>query len=76
MVKEFTYEIKEHFGTISETGSLVMELNAISYSGAAPKYDLRKWRTVDGQKKMQKGVTMTREELLSLRDLLNSMEEI
>lgn len=74
MAKEFTYEVKEHFGTISENGSLVTELNSISYNGADPKFDLRKWRTVDGQKKMQKGITLNGEELRTLRDILNGME--
>lgn len=74
MAKEFTYEVKEHIGMISDTGTMTMELNMVSYNGAAPKYDLRKWRIKDGEKTMQKGATMTREELLALRDLLNGME--
>lgn len=76
MAKEFTYEIKKHIGVLSDSGTLTMELNLISYSGAGPKYDLRKWRMKDDKPTMHKGVTMTREELLALRDLLNSMEEI
>lgn len=76
MAKDFTYEIKKTIGTVSDTGTLSMELNLISYSGAEPKYDLRKWRSIDGEKKMQKGITMTKEELLSLRDILNGMEEV
>lgn len=76
MAKEFTYEIKKHIGVLSDTGTLTMELNLISYNGAEPKFDLRKWRMKDDKPTMQKGVTMTRDELLALRDLLNSMEEI
>ena len=76
MAKEFTYEVKKRCGTLSDTGSMTMELNLISYNGAEPKYDLRKWRMKDGVPAMQKGVTMTREELAALRDLLNSMEDI
>lgn len=74
--KEFTYEIIRPVATVSEGGSLVMELNLISYNGAEPKYDLRKWRTVDGGKKMQKGITLTPEELRDLRYILNKMGEI
>lgn len=76
MAKTFTYEIKQNIGVLSDTGTLATELNLISYNDAAPKFDLRKWRVIDGQKKMQKGITMTREELLALRDLLNSMEDL
>ena len=76
MAKEFTYEIKKHIGVLSDTGTLTMELNLVSYNGAEPKFDLRKWRMKDDKPTMQKGVTMTRDELLALRDLLNSMEEI
>ena len=76
MAKEFTYEIKKNYGVLSDTGTLTMELNLISYNGAEPKFDLRKWRMKDDKPTMQKGVTMTREELLALRDLLNSMEDI
>lgn len=76
MAKKFTYEIKKHIGVLSDTGTLTMELNLVSYNGAEPKFDLRKWRMKDDKPTMQKGVTMTRDELLALRDLLNSMEEI
>lgn len=72
--KAFTYEIQEHFGTVSNSGTMSMELNLIAYSGGSPKYDLRKWRMIEGEKKMQKGITMTGDELIALRTLLNSME--
>jgi hypothetical protein len=37
-----------------------------------PKYDLHEWAT-DG-KKMGKGVTLSKDELLALKELLNKME--
>lgn len=70
----FTYEIKKHFGTVSNAGALPIELNLISFNGAAPRYDLRKWREKDGKPTMQKGITFTRDELRDLRDFLNRME--
>lgn len=73
---QFTYEIVKPVAVLSDSGTLATELNIISYSGNAPKYDLRKWRTGTGEKKMQKGITMTREELLELRKVLNELEEI
>lgn len=73
----FTYEIKKHFGIVSNASTLPLELNLISYNGASPKYDLRKWRTKeDGRRSMQKGLTLTREELQDLRAFLNGLEDI
>lgn len=68
---EFSFEIKEKLGTISASGKYSKELNIISYNGAEPKYDLRNWTTEeDGSKKMQKGLTLTKEEVLKLKELL------
>ena len=68
---EFSYEIKEKLGTISENGNYSKELNIISYNGAEQKYDLRNWTTEeDGTRKMQKGLTLTKEEVLKLKELL------
>lgn len=75
--KEFVYEVKECFGVVSTAGVLPLELNLISYNGADPKFDLRKWREKEnGERTMQKGITLTRGEMLDLRDFLNGMEEI
>lgn len=73
---KFTYEIVKPIAVLSDSGTLTTELNVISYSGNEPKYDLRKWRTSDGEKKMQKGITMTKEELSALRDVLNGLDAI
>lgn len=73
---QFTYEIVKPIAVLSNSGTLTMELNIISYNGNEPKYDLRKWSTGNGEKKMQKGITLTREELLELRKVLNEMEAI
>ena len=71
--KEFTYTIEKRFGTVSNAGSLPIELNLVSFNGAEPRYDLRER---DGERKMQKGITFTREELLGLRDFLNGLGDI
>ncbi len=71
---KFSYEIKQHIGTISATDSLTLELNQISYAKAPAKYDLRRWRIADNGKQMNKGVALTKDELIALRDLLNSLE--
>ena len=73
---QFTYEIVKPIAVLSDSGTLTTELNIISYSGNEPKYDLRKWRTGNGEKKMQKGITLTREELQELRKVLNELGKI
>ncbi|MDX1378021.1 MAG: PC4/YdbC family ssDNA-binding protein [Anaerolineales bacterium] len=72
-MSEINYEIIEKIGVLSQSASgWEKVLNLISWNERAPKYDLRDW-SGDGIK-MGKGVTMTREELTALRDLLNSMD--
>jgi hypothetical protein len=46
--------------------------NLISWNGWEPKYDLRDW-SLD-REKMGKGVTLSTEELLALKELLNTIE--
>lgn len=70
---EIKYEILEKVGVISTSASgWSKELNLISWNDREPKYDLRDW-SADGSK-MGKGVTLKKEELSALKDLLNAME--
>jgi hypothetical protein len=70
---DIDYEIVMQIGVVSQSGSgWTKELNLISWNGRAPKYDIRDWSP--GHQKMGRGVTLSREELLALRDLLNSWE--
>lgn len=67
------YEIKETVGKISENNKgWAKELNLISWNDRDPKYDIRDW--APEHEKMGKGVTLSAEELKSLRDILNKME--
>lgn len=69
----FKYEIKEKIGLISENSKgWSKQLNLISYNDNTPKYDLRDWAPEN--EKMGKGTTLTKEELKTLRDLLNNMD--
>ena len=71
---QFSYEIKKPLGTVSESrGGWRTELNLVSWSGRAPKYDLRVWAPDHG--KMGKGITLSAEELAALRKLLNTLPE-
>ena len=69
---EIKFEIIQKIGvlSISQRG-WTKELNLVSWNDRAPKYDLRDWAP-DGQT-MGKGITLTKEELIALRDLLNNM---
>jgi len=69
----FKYEIKEHVGNISETpGGWTKEVNFISWNNREPKYDIRDW--APEHEKMGKGITLTKEELKGLRDILNDID--
>lgn len=73
MNADFTFEITEKFGVIAAgSKGWNLELNKVSWSGKAPKYDIRQWDPEHS--KMGKGVTFTAEELISLKNLLNSIE--
>lgn len=70
---EIKYEIVRKVGVLSKTASgWEKQLNLISWNDREPKYDLRDW-SGDGMK-MGKGVTMTRDELLALKELLIDMK--
>ncbi|MDP1716297.1 MAG: PC4/YdbC family ssDNA-binding protein [Anaerolineales bacterium] len=70
---EIKYEIIKKIGVLSKSASgWAKELNLISWNERDAKYDLRDWSA--DREKMGKGVTLSREELLTLKELLNSIE--
>ena len=70
---DITYEIVMQLGVLSQSRSgWLKEVNLISWNNYPPKYDIRDWSADHTQ--MGKGVTLSREELLALRDLLNQWE--
>jgi hypothetical protein len=72
LMADIKYEIVKQIGILSKAGSgWTKELNLISWNDREPKYDLRDWST--DREKMGKGVTLTKQELLALKELLNSM---
>ena len=67
------YEIKESLGVLSESAKgWTKEFNLVSWNDREPKYDLREWSP--DHEKMGKGATLTNDELLKLKDILNSIE--
>jgi len=72
-MSDFKYEITKKIGVLSTTASgWVKELNLVSWNERDPKYDIRE-SAPDGEK-MGKGVTLSKEELIALKELLNTME--
>ena len=70
---EVKFEIKETIGVIAESSKgWKKELNLISWNGKEAKYDLREW--APGHEKMGKGVTLSKEELKCLKEILNNID--
>lgn len=70
---DIKFEIKEEIGVIAESSKgWTKELNLISWNGKEAKYDLRDWAPEHA--KMGKGVTLSKDELIKLKELLNSIE--
>jgi hypothetical protein len=73
-MSEIKFEIVKKIGVLSTSGKgWTKELNLIRWNDREPKYDIREW-SPDAQS-MGKGVTLTKEELLALRELLNHLDE-
>ena len=69
----FNYEIIKTIGVLStSTSGWTKELNLISWNERSPKYDIRGWSP--DHEKMGKGVTLSEQELLALKALLNKIE--
>ena len=72
-MSEIKYEIIKKIGVLSTAASgWAKELNLVSWNDREAKYDLRDWSP--DREKMGKGVTLSREELLALKELLNTIE--
>ena len=66
-------EIQKQIAVISTAKSgWNLELNLVSWNGRAAKFDIRSW-SADHQR-MGKGITLTSQELKTLKDVLNSVE--
>ena len=72
MAKEFSYEIVEEIGVLSQNSrGWQKELNLVSWNGNPPKFHLRDW--APDHEKMGKGVTLSNDEFEALKKLLLSM---
>lgn len=65
------FEIVKHIGLLgTSSAGWNKELNLISWNKREPKYDLRDWS--EDHAKMGKGITLTKEDVLKLKAILNS----
>ena len=70
---EFKYKIVKNLGVLSESAKgWRKELNMVSWNGREPKYDLREW--APNYEKMGKGITLSEEEVMILKDLLKNLD--
>ena len=69
---DIKFEIKETVGILSESAKgWTKELSLVSWNDKEAKYDIREWSLAHD--KMGKGVTLAKEELAKLRNVLNSI---
>jgi hypothetical protein len=70
---DIKFEIKETVGVLSESAKgWTKELNLVSWNDRDPKYDIREWSPEHD--KMGKGVTLSKEELKALKQLLDKLD--
>ncbi len=70
---ELKYEVVKEVGVLSESPTgWRKEINLVSWNDREPKYDIRDW--APDRAKMGKGVTLTADEVILLRDLLGEID--
>jgi len=71
-MSDIKFELIEKIGVLSTSASgWTKELNLVSWNDQEPKYDLRDW-SPDRQRR-GKGVTLSKEELARLKELLEKL---
>ena len=70
---QYNFEIVKHIGIIdSYPSGWAKEINLVSWNGNDAKYDIREWSPEHD--KMSRGLTLTKEEVVKLMDILSNME--
>ena len=70
---EIKYEVVQKLAVLSQRPrGWERQLNMVSWNGNPPKYDIRDW-SPDGSR-MAKGISLTEEELKTLKGILDDME--
>ena len=69
---EFKYQVLKSYGTLSEADNgWKKELTFVSWNDRDPKYDIRSWSPQ--KDRMGRGITFSKEELISLKELLSQI---
>ena len=70
---EFKYEITERIAVLSQRAKgWQRKLNMVSWNDREPKYDIRDWSPDNS--KMGKGLSLSAEELATLKGILEELE--
>ena len=70
---QYKFEIEKHIGVIdSYPSGWTKEVNLVSWNGNDAKYDIREWSPEHD--KMSRGLTLTKEEVIKLMDILSNEE--
>ena len=73
MSQKFSYEIMEEIAVLSKNNKgWQKELNLVSWNGKPPKFDIRDW--APNHEKMGKGLTLTNEEMETLKLFLSTFD--
>lgn len=72
-MSDIKFEINESIGILSEgSKGWQKEINLVSWNDRQPKVDIRDW--APEHEKMGKGVTLNKEELKNLKELLDGID--
>lgn len=72
---EFKFDITEKIGVLSANSTgWNREVNMVSWNGHEPKLDIRDW--APNNERMGKGVSLSKEEAKSLKEILNQIEDL
>ncbi|HBC95400.1 MAG TPA: hypothetical protein DC034_01225 [Clostridium sp.] len=70
---DIKFDIVKSLGILSEgSRGWKKEVNVMSWNGRKAKMDIRDWD--ENRQKMGKGITLNKEEILKLKDLLNEID--
>ena len=73
----FKSEIEKEIAPLQDerkADGMRLELNIVSFNERKAKYDIRAWD--ENHEKMGKGIQMTKEEIIKLKEVLNKLEDI
>lgn len=71
------YEVKQHIGTImSGVRGFSKDVTIVKWNDRKPVFDIRAWRESerDGLKYPLRGITFSKDELIMLKEILNSID--